>query len=263
MVLQNPLPVQGLVATTPPPQANSNAPGAPPTIETGFHHLLAMTTKEVNLQTRRNQYGTTTEPTDTLAASTSKKINLTLQLPPFSHPPIHRISNNTMEAAVSYSIVDYLAQTPTTMSALEVLKMFPMQWKALLATLGAVDRSESKLITFNTENRELHMPSTIAFQIPVSIQNLVVHRCIVDEGASMCIMSTLVWKKLGSPILQPSSTTLWDYDGHPTKSQGILPHVPITLSKKTVLIDIENEEPHFPSTISFQILVSIRNLVVH
>ena len=33
--------------------------------------------------------------------------------------------------------------------------------------------------------------------------------------------------------------TLWAYDGHPTKSQGILPHVPITLAKKIVLINIE------------------------
>ena len=109
----------------------------------------------------------------------------------------------------------------------------------LLATLGAVDPSDSKFITFDTENREPRMPSTIAFQIPVSIRNLVVHRCIVDEGESTCVMSTLVWQKLGSPILQPSSTTLWAYDGHPTKSQGILPHVPITLVGKTVLIDIE------------------------
>ena len=83
------------------------------------------------------------------------------------------------------------------------------------------------------------MPSTIAFQIPVSIKNLVVHRCIVDERESTCVMSTLVWQKLGSPILQPSSMTLWAYDGHPTKAQGILPHVPITLARKTVMIDIE------------------------
>ena len=83
------------------------------------------------------------------------------------------------------------------------------------------------------------MPSTISFQIPMSIQNLVVHRCIVDEGASTCVMSTLVWQKLGSPIRQPSSTTLQAYDVHPTKSQGILPHVPITLARKIVLIDIE------------------------
>ena len=89
--------------------------------------------------------------------------------------------------------MDDLAQTPTTMSALEVLKMCPMQLKALLAALGAVDPSNSKMITFDTENEEPRMPSTITFQISVSIRNLVVHRCIVDEGASMCVMSTLVW----------------------------------------------------------------------
>ena len=83
------------------------------------------------------------------------------------------------------------------------------------------------------------MPSTIAFQIPVSIWNLVVHRCIVDEGASTCVMYTLVWQKLGSPILQSSSMTLRAYDGHPTKSQGILPHVPITLAGKIIMINIE------------------------
>ena len=55
----------------------------------------------------------------------------------------------------------------------------------------------------------------------------------------MGIMSTLVWQKLGSPILQLSSTTLWAYDGHPIKAQGILPHVPITLARKRVMIDIE------------------------
>ena len=54
MVLQNPLPVQGLLATAPPPQPNPNAPGAPPMAETGVHHLLAMMTKENNLQNRCN-----------------------------------------------------------------------------------------------------------------------------------------------------------------------------------------------------------------
>ena len=103
--------------------------------------------------------------------------------------------------AISYNMVDDLVQTPTAMSTLEVLKTCPMQWKSLLATLGAIDPSDSKLITFDMENGEPHMPSTISFQIPVSIQNLVVHRCIVDEGASTCIMSTLLWQKLGSPIL--------------------------------------------------------------
>ena len=111
-------------------------------------------------------------------------------------------------AVVSYNIVDDFTQTPTAMSALEVLKTFPMQRKALLSALGAVDPSKSKLITFDTKNGEPHMPLTIVFQILVSIQNLVVHQCIVDEGASTCVMSTLVWQKLGSPILQLSSKTL-------------------------------------------------------
>ena len=52
MVHQNQLQVQGLVATSPPPQANPNTLGAPPTIEIGVHHLMTMTTEEVNLQIR-------------------------------------------------------------------------------------------------------------------------------------------------------------------------------------------------------------------
>ena len=95
--------------------------------------------------------------------------------------------------AVSYNIVDDLDQTPTAMSALEVLKNFPTQGKSLLAALGAVDPLDSKLIMFDTDNGESWVPSIIAFQIPVSIRNLAVHRGFVDEGASTCIISTLFW----------------------------------------------------------------------
>ena len=45
MVLQNPLPIQGLAETATPPQATPNTPGAPPVAETGVHHLMTMTTK--------------------------------------------------------------------------------------------------------------------------------------------------------------------------------------------------------------------------
>ena len=87
MVLQNPLPVQGLVATIPPPQVNPNTLGAPPMAETGVHHLLAMTTEEVKMQTRRNQYGTATKLVDTSVTSTSKIVNPPLKLPLFPCPP--------------------------------------------------------------------------------------------------------------------------------------------------------------------------------
>ena len=144
--------------------------------KTGVHHLLAMTTEEVHLQTIWNQYGTTIEPTDTSTTSTYKSVNAPLQLPPFPHPPICRVANNTMaRAAVSYTIMDDLAQTPIAMSALEVLRTCPTQRKVLLASLGAVDPSKSNLITFDIENGEPCMILTISFEIMVSIWNLVVH----------------------------------------------------------------------------------------
>ena len=39
--------------------------------------------------------------------------------------------------------------------------------------------------------------------------------------------------------MQPSTTTLRAYDGHATKSQGIFPHVYMTLAGKKILINIE------------------------
>ena len=49
MVLQNQLLVQGLVETTPTSQPNPTTLVAPLIAETGVHHLLALTTEEVNL----------------------------------------------------------------------------------------------------------------------------------------------------------------------------------------------------------------------
>ena len=101
----------------------------------------------------------------------SKATNTPLHLPPFPPcPPIRWFANKIMaRAAVSYNIMDDLAQTPTAMYALEVLKTFPTQQKASLDAIDVVDPYDSKLITFDIENGEPRMPSTIAFQIPVSI----------------------------------------------------------------------------------------------
>ena len=54
MVLQNPLLVQILLATAPALQPNPTTLAAPPPAKKGVHHLLALTTEEVNLQTMRN-----------------------------------------------------------------------------------------------------------------------------------------------------------------------------------------------------------------
>ena len=138
----------------------------------------------------------TAEPS---ATSTFGTTNMPLHMPP---PPTdgaargpwfpmwHITNNATYRDSLNYNIFDDLAQSPTTMSALDVLKMFPAKWKALLSALGVVDPSDSKVITFDFDQGEPKIPSTISFHILVSIQNLVLHRCIVDEGESTCVMST-------------------------------------------------------------------------
>ena len=125
------------------------------------------------------------------------------------------------------------------MSALEVLKNCPSQRKNLLSTIGAIDPTDSQLMAFDLDQSEPRLPSTLAFQVSVSIRNFVVHRCIIDEGASTCVMPTSIWQKMGSPPLQQSSTALRAYDGRSAQPQVLLTNVPIQLAGKIVLINIE------------------------
>jgi hypothetical protein len=125
------------------------------------------------------------------------------------------------------------------MSVLEVLQTCPTQRKSLLSALGVVDLADTRLITFDLDNSEPRLPAAVAIQVPVKIRNITVHRCIIDEGASTCIMSKTVWKKLGSPELTPSAITLRAYDGRPSSPEGLLQNVPVELGGKTILIDIE------------------------
>jgi hypothetical protein len=59
----------------------------------------------------------------------------------------------------------------------------------------------------------------------------------VDEGASASILSSLVWKVLGSPELVSASHELLDFDRRPSEYLGILSQLPILLGGKTVLVD--------------------------
>ena len=61
------------------------------------------------------------------------------------------MNNATTRDALNYSIVDDLGQSPTTMSTLEVLKTCASQGKELFSTLGVIDPSDSRLITFNLD----------------------------------------------------------------------------------------------------------------
>jgi hypothetical protein len=65
-------------------------------------------------------------------------------LPRSTHNPNARVAHN-------YSIVEDLTQTPCAMSALEVLRCFPMQRRASLSTIRGVDPSYTSLITFDMD----------------------------------------------------------------------------------------------------------------
>jgi hypothetical protein len=69
----------------------------------------------------------------------------------------------------------------------------------LLFALGAIDPSDFRLIVFDLDKDEPRMPLSIAFQVPVTIRNWILHKCIIYEGASTCIMFVHVWRKLRSP----------------------------------------------------------------
>jgi len=99
--------------------------------------------------------------------------------------------------AHTYSIVENLVQSLAAMSTLEVLQSCHSKKKALLNTLGAVHPYDDRLIFFLIDTSK-HPPllQSVAFQIPVTICNAIISRCIIDEGASTCVMSATIWKQL-------------------------------------------------------------------
>ena len=92
-------------------------------------------------------------------------------------------------ATQHYSIVEELAQALCAMSTLEVLQSCPSQRKALLQAIGAVDSADASLLSFDPENIEPCLPHSIALQISVECLGKKVHRTVLDEGATTCIMS--------------------------------------------------------------------------
>ena len=98
----------------------------------------------------------------------------TAKVPKF--PLCHVANNSTTRSTLNHSIVYDLVQCPSDMSTLEVLQTCPLQRKALLSTLGFVKPSYSRLITFDLDQGEPQMPSFVAFQVPVTVQSLVIHR---------------------------------------------------------------------------------------
>jgi len=61
---------------------------------------------------------------------------------------------------------------------------------------------------------------------------------IVDEGASVNILSSISWQALGSTQLVPVTQYLLAFNRRASQLLGILPWFPITLGGKIVYIDV-------------------------
>jgi hypothetical protein len=70
---------------------------------------------------------------------------------------------------------------------------------------------------------EPRLPFAAHFQIRVEVNSTNIYRCIVDEGTSISILSSSVWKVLGYPELVSSSHELLAFDRCPSEYLGVLP----------------------------------------
>jgi len=129
------------------------------------------------------------------------------------------------------------------MSALEVLRSFPSQRKAPLATLGSNKTCNLRTITLDTTDLKPRLPYHITFQIvvahPMKYSTHNIFCTVVDEGALTCVMSLACWKDIGQPILSPSPTLLTYFDGHSFIPHIIIPSFPVQLGGNTVCVKVE------------------------
>ena len=61
---------------------------------------------------------------------------------------------------------------------------------------------------------------------------------IIDEGASVSIISSITWKALGSPSLLLEKQNLSGFNKGTSRPLGILPNFPITLRRKIVHLNV-------------------------
>jgi hypothetical protein len=232
VVLTQPFPQQqSLVAQTPTPGGSSSQ--SHDEASTSAHIYMF---NKINLTTRTMTYDTPVKPDkpkttngslpDPSPSSVSPPSAsppsgpLQIEKPSFDsilHPPKSTIQKSTFNpssrAAQNYNIVEDLAQAPCAMSALEVLQHCPSQRRMLLAAIGTFDPESSNNLMFNLDDYQSRLSHQLAFQIDVVVHNQQIHRTILDEGASTCVMSLACWKGLKSPTLNKSPTMLCTFDG--------------------------------------------------
>jgi len=82
------------------------------------------------------------------------------------------------------------------------------------------------------------LPSYVPFQITVHAYHMDVLSTVIEEGASVSILSSTVWKAFGSPHLVPVTQNMLAFKRGTSQLLGILHKLPITLGGKTIYIDV-------------------------
>lgn len=76
------------------------------------------------------------------------------------------------------------------------------------------------------------------FEITVQASHLVIPSTIIDEGASVSILSSTAWQAFGSPLLMPVTYNLLAFNRRTSQPLGILLKLPVTLGGKTIHMDM-------------------------
>jgi hypothetical protein len=147
--------------------------------------------------------------------------------------------NYNSHATQNYNIVEDLSQEPCAMSALEVIQHYPSQHRTLFLSIGSIDLESSNNITFNLDNLKSRLSHQLAFQIDFVVHNQHIHRMILDEGASTCVMSLACWKGLKSHGLNQYPTMLREFYGRGFRPHGLLQYLVVQLGGKTISIYVE------------------------
>jgi hypothetical protein len=87
-------------------------------------------------------------------------------------------------------------------------------------------------------------PSHIPFKITIQVCGRDVPQTLIDEGASISILSSIAWQALGYPQLVPVTQNLLAFNRRTSQPLGTLPQFPITLRGKIVLIDVKVVQDH-------------------
>ena len=80
--------------------------------------------------------------------------------------------------------------------------------------------------------------SYVPFEIKAQTSSLVVLRTVIDEGASISVLSSTTWQDFGSPSLVPITQNLLAFNRRTSQPLGILPRLPVTLGGKTIHMDV-------------------------